>query len=563
MKQLQSFFNNNKWAILSGILIGTSYLPFPPWALGFGYLPLWLDFYFHPTTAKQAFKKAWVTQFVLSVIGFYWIFIVSKEYGYLPSIVAGLLLILFASTMHIYIAVAHYLGFTLIKSTRMDSLDSKIKLPTILLMTIGLINFFEKYWPTIFPWNLGYPLMAIRVFPIYQTAEWIGFLGLSFLVLLSNWFLFMAIIKAPPQKANLKQSLLFIIFWFLMVIPLGVAGFFLQKNIQYKEESALTKTFNSLVVQANVGNLEKAFAEKGKGFMQDITNKYFSLTQMGLAENKNQNSAPIDLVIWPESAFPDFLNQNSWLRKFSSQLKVFLNQTGITLLTGGYSRVENKEYNALFLLKSPSTLPTPLNLDIPEQLGLYHKTNLLIFGEYIPGLKYFPALAKYNPAGEGFSAGTGPQVLSFLDWKLGVQICYESLYPEFSAELVKNGAQILINVTNDSWFSQNHGPTFFRTSSEAYQHMYMTLARAIEMRRPLIRSTNTGITTAITASGQIQATGPTQQEWQHQFQLPVITQQPPLTIYAQYENFFSWWPLLFTVFIFVVARNKKPKIKVG
>jgi apolipoprotein N-acyltransferase len=388
-----------------------------------------------------------------------------------------------------------------------------------------------------------------------------------------------------------RYSLAFILLW------LGLSLLGLASNKEAKTlDSTATHSFKALIVQANVGNLEKAYAEKGRGFMQEIVTKYFQLTAQALTENKDIKP---DLVIWPESAFPEYLNAGDWNRKYSSQLRTFLQQSQITLLTGAYSHVLDtssqqqglfpkfKDYNALFLLAPPlpqptpplplpppqpstlaSTLATDATLQNPKQLGLYHKTVLLVFGEYIPLLEYFPWLAKYNPAGEGFSKGTGPQVLDLpssavatdSSWKLGVQICYESLYPEFSESLVKQGAQILINLTNDSWFSQNHGFEFMRTSSEAYQHMYMTLARAIETRRPLLRSTNTGITTAITAGGEILTQGPTQTEWFHFFEVPV-SQSPPTTFYTRWGAWLMIIPFLILVLLYgaqaVRTRSEK------
>ncbi len=576
MKQLPNFFNKYKWAILSGILIGTSYLPFPPWALWCGYLPLWWSLLSiknnnassNKQIAKDIFRKSWVTQFVLSLIGFYWIFIVSKEYGYLPTPVALLLVLLFASFMHIYIAIAHYLGFRWLGH----------RPHLAILATLCWIVLAERFWPTIFPWNLGYPLMIFKTIPIFQAADVIGFLGLSFCVYLSSWLLAMAAAKT----IHLQKSLLaFVLLW------LGLSMLGLASNKEAKTlDSTATHSFKALIVQANVGNLEKAYAEKGRGFMQEIVTKYFQLTAQALTENKDIKP---DLVIWPESAFPEYLNAGDWNRKYSSQLRTFLQQSQITLLTGAYSHVLDtssnnqglfpkfKDYNALFLLAPPPQLPTSTSatdatLQNPKQLGLYHKTLLLVFGEYIPLLEYFPWMAKYNPAGEGFSRGKGPQVLDLptsavatdSSWKLGVQICYESLYPEFSESLVKQGAQILINLTNDSWFSQNHGFEFMRTSSEAYQHMYMTLARAIETRRPLFRSTNTGITTAITAGGEILTPGPTQTEWFHFFEVPV-SQTPPVTFYTRWGAWLMIIPILILVLLYgaqaVRTRSRKSSLK--
>ena len=196
-----------------------------------------------------------------------------------------------------------------------------------------------------------------------------------------------------------------------------------------------------------------------------------------------------------------------------------------------------KDYNALFLLNSQAQ-----RLSAP-----YRKTYLLIFGETIPFVEQFPWLAKYNPGGAGFSRGSGPMVMPFQDFQIGPQICYESLYPSFSAELVKKGADFLVNLTNDSWF----GPTF-----EPKQHMIMTLARTIEVRRPLIRSTNTGFTSAALADGSILAPGPLYKNWVGFFEINLL-KNAPKTFYTQFGD----WLLLpiFILFLLFITFFRSPR----
>jgi apolipoprotein N-acyltransferase len=110
---------------------------------------------------------------------------------------------------------------------------------------------------------------------------------------------------------------------------------------------------------------------------------------------------------------------------------------------------------------------------------------------------------------------------------MGVNICYEAIHPNFMTGYKNQGANVLINLTNDSWFGQTFEP---------YQHMYMTLARAIELRLPLIRSTNTGITTAIGADGQIQEFSPIGKDWTGVFSIQVHS-KPPTSLYQKFARF--------------------------
>ena len=114
---------------------------------------------------------------------------------------------------------------------------------------------------------------------------------------------------------------------------------------------------------------------------------------------------------------------------------------------------------------------------------------------------------------------------------------YEGLFDWFTRGLANKGAQIIFNVTNDSWY----GPW-----QEPYQHGWMTLARAVEVRRPLVRSTNTGISTVALASGEIMTLSPIFEEWQHLFEVPYVSDPAP-TIFMSW----GYW-LIPTVLILVL-----------
>ncbi len=138
-------------------------------------------------------------------------------------------------------------------------------------------------------------------------------------------------------------------------------------------------------------------------------------------------------------------------------------------------------------------------------------------------------------------------------YHVGPQICYEGLYPDFSRGLAKAGADVIINLTNDSWFTLQ--PWVWRPF-EPEQHGFMTLARAIEVRRPLIRSTNTGVSMGILPDGELLARSPTREEWYGQFTVP-IPANPPLTLFARWGQWdLLMWGLIFGVFVWHSRRKK-------
>lgn len=397
----------------------------------------------------------------------------------------------------------------------------------------------EQYWPAIFPWNMGYPLMNNPIPGLNGLIQWadvVGVAGLSTLVFfcssLGAWILIRRSRKAVITALAFK----------VLLFGLGIWG--LQRAEHWKTNS--TEKINTLIVQANIGNLEKVYAEKGAGYQQSIADRYFQRTREGLAKAQTAGKK-VDLIVWPESAYPDFLDSEYQYRVYSSQLVQFVRQIQTPLLTGAYSRdgqqaVDKRDYNALFVFDAFGQLTTPP----------YHKTELLVFGEYTPLGETFPLLKKYNPAGSGFGRGLGPQIMLLpqvapkSEVKLGAQICYESLYPEFSRKLALIGADAIVNLTNDSWF----GPTF-----EPHQHMLMTLSRAIETRRPLIRSTNTGISTVILASGEVLEKSPLFEPWSHTYEV-FYRPQAPLTFYTKFG---AWLPLLLLLILLGILRGGRTR----
>jgi apolipoprotein N-acyltransferase len=513
MRWISAFFKRYSLPIFSGILIGTSYIPFPPWALFFCYVPLWVwtlssmdenKTENESLLGRKIFWGGWWTQFLLSLIGFHWISYVAHEFGFLPWIVAVPILLLFATLMHLYIPFSLWLGFRCSRRLR-------LKPWATLLIWAVMLTLGEMYWPSIFPWNLGYPLFWAHL-PWAQWADVVGFQGLSFFVYGLNAAL--VLIWLHRRDLRLMRVKLFATGLLFFVTATWFAG-----SLKQEQWQATDAVLPTLVVQANIGNLEKFYAEKGLGYQQYIIDQYFQLTRMGLAEHPEAQ-----FIVWPESAFPDFLDSFMLLRPYPQQFTHFVKEIHRPILTGAYSQdpptaSARHEYNSIFVFNEKAELA-----DEP-----YHKTHLLIFGETLPFVDEFPWLAKYNPGGSGFGRGSGASVLHLNQLRIGAQICYESLYPDFSRALEKKGAQIIVNVTNDSWF----GPR-----GEPYQHLYMTLARALEVRRPLIRSTNTGISTVVLADGSVLEQSPKFQTWAGYFDVKYQT-NPETTFFTRFG---AWLP---------------------
>ena len=190
-----------------------------------------------------------------------------------------------------------------------------------------------------------------------------------------------------------------------------------------------------------------------------------------------------------------------------------------------------------YLIGSPSFLRTDgvvqyynsAYLIIPEEktMGKYDKTHLVPFGEYVPFKKWLPFLGKIVAQVGNFREGEVGKTLPWRGQQLGVQICYEIIFPGLARAMTKNKASILVNITNDAWFGKTSGP---------YQHFSMTVFRAVENRRSLARSANTGISGFIDPAGRILASTDLMQAAVSTQMVPMLSER---SIYTQIGDIFA------------------------
>jgi len=496
-------------------MIGTSNIPFPPWALFFCFTPL-MVFWFNEKSVKRILLSGWITQFICTLIGFHWIAHTIHEFGPLPWPIALLGLFAYCCFASLHIPLAGLVWALFFK-------DSPKKWVKVLSMTLCLAG-GERIFPMIFDWHLGYAWLGAG-FPAFNLADLIGFSGLSTI----NWFfqgLFLySWVSAEGVGSARKLSprkfwgLAFSVLIFLL---LNLLGYLHRPDL--KQDHVLKVS----IIQANIGNLEKQLAEKGHMFRQYILDQYLSLSRR---EVVNQP----DFLLWPETAFPDYLTPAAYVGSYyGAQVKNFLKSNNAHLLTGTYGISTNgKMTNSIVALDGDGFVQEP-----------YNKTHLLAFGEFIPGSHLFPVFKKWLPMVADFERGPGPTVMKINGVSVGVQICYESMFDRFARAQAQEGAVALVNVTNDSWFGK---------WPEPIQHLTVTVARAIETRLPLIRSTNTGISTVELPDGKTLERSPIHQAWSHTYEIP-YTLTPAKTVFTG----FGYWVfpvLLVALFIWVIIKR--------
>lgn len=192
-----------------------------------------------------------------------------------------------------------------------------------------------------------------------------------------------------------------------------------------------------------------------------------------------------DLIVLPESAFSEF-ECSIGTRQCEDVANIMLALSGAKGVVGGGCREScGSMYNSAALYLRDPKNPAKTAMQV------YDKVHLVPFGEYIPGDEFFPALKDLAPVG---SCTRGePKLLDFNGIKLGVAICFEDTDSQLVRKFAEMGADVLVFITNDSWFSG---------SSETEQHAWQAFARSAETGLPVVRVGNSGVTTVYYPDGK-------------------------------------------------------------
>lgn len=422
---------------------------------------------------RAAFGFGFLASF-LSMLGCtYWQGYVLHEFGQMSWPFATLMLLLVSGFEAFNFPVFIFCAFLLNRKLGESQPRSPWRELWFLLGLPALYVVIEFLVPKEFPWYLGETLYQLPVF--VQVSELSGSISLSFLLFsigssLALWFL------SAPRKIY-------------YAIPASlIAGVIIFGLVRLNQEIPSKGPFHALLVQGNIGSIEKEMAEKGaEKTVRYVFDRFESMTEAGLA---NRDRPRPDLIMWPETALPIFFNLKD--NYYVEEIKDRVARWGVPLLTGAYTRSSDPgklNANSAYLI-----IPTPESSASKVAIQTYDKNLLLPFGEFLPGTKTFPLLGKLVPEVPGLEPGNGPGAFVLGGNRFGITICYEGLHGGFYRRAAAHGAVAVFNLTNDSWF----GPT-----NEPWTHAGFTAFRAVENRIPLLRVANTGITYFVDDRGRI------------------------------------------------------------
>lgn len=243
------------------------------------------------------------------------------------------------------------------------------------------------------------------------------------------------------------------------------------------------QSVQALFVEGNVDQNQKWLP----AFQRQTVDLYLRLTYDALAQRPGEHP----LIIWPETALPFFFETN---QLHSPRVRQLSSVTGSPLLVGapGLERHADKKepdvFNRAFLLTPPDGAVA----------GYYDKEHLVPFGEYLPEWLNWSFLEALLQGVGVYQTGTAIAPLRYDNLAMGMLICYEGIFPWLAQARVADGANILVDISNDGWFGATPAPR---------QHLYLTALRAIEQNRWILRGTNTGISVVVDARGRLTMRG--------------------------------------------------------
>ena len=511
--------------------------PLPPWRsvfAWFGLVPLlWALLSVSNLGRPHPLRRSFFIAYLCGVLWYlgncYWIRDTMLHYGAMPAMAPELITLGFSLVLGLYFGLFG-LGVALVRRS-----TGSVRLALAIAPFLWVALELAAARITSVPWDqLGYSQVDNAL--INQLAPWTGVYGISFVLVMANTLLAGGLLLDGDGKSKLARR------WGwaacgLILLVAGECGVFVPPPRP-------DPTATAVLIQPNL-NVGAANNWQGAAWDQHIA----QFAQLAQEQCKNyiagipQTGAPQgeivcppypthpDLVVWPESPAP--FDQSD--PQFQKAIAGIAETVHAPVVVGGigWSYVTAARdwnyFNSAMIFGANG-----------QYAGRYDKIHLVPWGEYVPFAQFFSFAHKLTGRVSHFSRGTLRDTF-LLDTqtggshRYGIFICYEAVFADEVRRFARNGAEVLVNISDDGWYGDTSAP---------WQHLNMARMRAIENRRWLLRDTNNGVTASIDPYGCVRQSIP-----RHQVDaLPAeFAFRDDITYYTAHGDVFAWLCAVFSM----------------
>lgn len=446
-------------ALTSGVLYFLGFPGIDLWPVSFvALVPLILAL--EGQTTKRCTGLGWVAGMGMTVCGFYWLREMLATFSQIPEPGPTAFMVILCGYQSGRIALCGFLYGR--AATRGHSPP---------LVFAGAFAVSELLYPLLFPWFYG--ASVHNALPLLQVAD-LGGPILVGLVLVAPNLAIAHLLSWRFRGAALDRRVLVV----GALVPAVAAGYGLFRISRIEALDQAATPVKVALIQGNQPLLER----------DNSLAVHKKLTKAAKEEGA-------ELVIWSEAIVQADLREDAYQWQVRKRMTWNL---GVPTIVGTIISKRNPEGHPLKWTDYNSAVMTN---DKGAVVSRYDKQFLLMFGEYLPFGETFPKLYELSPNSSAFTRGTSLEPLMFGDKRLATTICYEDILPPFFNDMVRHAKpDLLVNLTNDGWFGD---------TTEPWIHLALAKLRTVEHRRYLVRSTNSGVSAIVDATGRVVAHGGT------------------------------------------------------
>lgn len=541
--------------------------------------------------ARRAFLLGWATGFVTNVGGFYWVYVMVRDFGYMPPSIATLAVVLLALQQGVAFGLGAWMGRLL--TQRVPALIV-LAYPAAMVLSEALV-------PMIFPWRLGHSQWLIPA--TGQLAE-LGGVGLISLVLCMVASSCVGLLGPMRATRLVRGSVLA-----AAMLLVGGLSYGALRIAQVDARIARADTLSVGLVEANIGIYEKTDPRLRSNNL---------LIHQQLSTQLAEQGA--ELIVWPETAYqPAEATPRASVRYVASRVSAAsleearmvssvvrrLPRTSTWMPPSEAPLVGDNEDDVRAQTPTPSVVPpqrgfrTPLLMgtlmwsDVPPELretspvplarraglaihnsavllnedgrvlGVYDKNLRMPISEQVPlghliyrwfGFNIYESVPMVGEFYRG-TPGDGlelPKANGMGAWRLGVSICYEGIMAGHHRAIHAQRPDLLVNITNDAWFGK---------TSEPYLHLALATFRTIEQRTAMVRSTNTGVSAIIDPVGRVVAETSLEDAETILYAVPML--RATTTPFMRFGDWPTWLCGLFVASVLLATRRGSARPQSG